>query len=307
LRKSLKKKLLFIKTNNLFYSNIQTFNHNNTNSNNIQTSRHFFSKFLVILPKMNHNCDCCGQKTFPKIARKANYQKLVDANLPKFKPVLEKSLNKDGVVEKCRNKYGVIVKSKSAQERKQKPTPCIVGGADRSGKVRFAQPMPCERFAPKSYWQDPCEKKDVVVCLPCKQGKPCSKETSKPVVANLRVHLPLEKPKTTQKPRQRDYMYRCESRELLASKMLAYCECVKRNGLQDRCPRTPCQGRPACTEKPWPNCWPSGGCHGIDYDRLNGVQRVNPALEYRTDKKICRPPKEESLQQFTVTLENYDL
>lgn len=50
-------------------------------------------------------------------------------------------------------------------------------------------------------------------------------------LGNVRIYLPPE-----EKPKpgfhQKDYAYRCESRELLGSKLLTYCLCVRRNGLQ---------------------------------------------------------------------------
>ncbi|XP_002019100.2 keratin, ultra high-sulfur matrix protein isoform X2 [Drosophila persimilis] len=49
----------------------------------------------------------------------------------------------------------------------------------------------------------------------------------------------------------------CRSRELRCGIMYTTCDCVKRNGLQDKCPRSACQGRPACLCFPYPNCGPS--------------------------------------------------
>ncbi|XP_037898561.1 keratin-associated protein 2-2-like [Glossina fuscipes] len=39
--------------------------------------------------------------------------------------------------------------------------------------------------------------------------------------------------------------------------MYTTCDCIKRNGLQDKCPRSLCQGRSACMCFPTPNCCPS--------------------------------------------------
>ncbi|XP_037959133.1 putative small proline-rich protein 5 [Teleopsis dalmanni] len=39
--------------------------------------------------------------------------------------------------------------------------------------------------------------------------------------------------------------------------MYTTCECIKRNGLQDKCPRSMCQGRSACMCFPTPNCCPA--------------------------------------------------
>lgn len=34
------------------------------------------------------------------------------------------------------------------------------------------------------------------------------------------------------------------------------CMCLHRNGLQDSCPLTQCQGQPQCLVTPWPVCPP---------------------------------------------------
>lgn len=49
----------------------------------------------------------------------------------------------------------------------------------------------------------------------------------------------------------------CRSRELRCGIMYTTCDCVKRNGLQDKCPRSMCQGRPACMCFPVPTCCPA--------------------------------------------------
>ncbi|EFN80019.1 keratin-associated protein 10-7 [Harpegnathos saltator] len=48
---------------------------------------------------------------------------------------------------------------------------------------------------------------------------------------------------------------RCKSYELRASIMYK-CECIKRNGLQDRCMMWDCMGRPECMTKLYPVCGP---------------------------------------------------
>jgi hypothetical protein len=68
---------------------------------------------------------------------------------------------------------------------------------------------------------------------------------------------------------------RCKSRELRASVLLTNCDCIKRNGLHDSCPRSECQvslsqkitvrqfhasfdqGKPCCLTKPQPLCSPA--------------------------------------------------
>ncbi|XP_017834921.1 chorion class high-cysteine HCB protein 13 isoform X1 [Drosophila busckii] len=49
----------------------------------------------------------------------------------------------------------------------------------------------------------------------------------------------------------------CRSRELRCGILYTTCDCVKRNGLQDKCPRAACQGRPACMCFPFPSCGPA--------------------------------------------------
>ncbi|XP_073823657.1 uncharacterized protein isoform X2 [Musca autumnalis] len=49
----------------------------------------------------------------------------------------------------------------------------------------------------------------------------------------------------------------CRSHELRSGIMYTTCDCIKRNGLQDKCPRSQCQGRSACMCLPTPNCCPS--------------------------------------------------
>ncbi|XP_063236359.1 uncharacterized protein LOC134538797 [Bacillus rossius redtenbacheri] len=46
--------------------------------------------------------------------------------------------------------------------------------------------------------------------------------------------------------------------ELRGGVLYSSCDCRRRNGLQDRCPRTGC-GIPECLDMPEPTCIPSGG------------------------------------------------
>ncbi|XP_054258824.1 uncharacterized protein LOC128983542 [Macrosteles quadrilineatus] len=50
-----------------------------------------------------------------------------------------------------------------------------------------------------------------------------------------------------------------KSQELIAGYMKKACDCLRRNGLQDQCELTQCQGRPLCLTTPVPLCPPSGG------------------------------------------------
>uniref|UniRef100_A0A1B0C6L6 Uncharacterized protein n=1 Tax=Glossina palpalis gambiensis TaxID=67801 RepID=A0A1B0C6L6_9MUSC len=78
--------------------------------------------------------------------------------------------------------------------------------------------------------------KDTPLCL-----QPCS-------VSSLEVEKSLEYLPTPKA---------CRSRELRCGIMYTTCDCIKRNGLQDKCPRSLCQGRSACMCFPTPNCCPS--------------------------------------------------
>ncbi|XP_050095167.1 late cornified envelope-like proline-rich protein 1 isoform X2 [Anopheles aquasalis] len=49
----------------------------------------------------------------------------------------------------------------------------------------------------------------------------------------------------------------CKSRELRGGNLIMTCECLKRNGLQNDCPRTECQAKPCCLTKPEASCCPS--------------------------------------------------
>ncbi|XP_055850663.1 keratin-associated protein 5-3-like [Episyrphus balteatus] len=49
----------------------------------------------------------------------------------------------------------------------------------------------------------------------------------------------------------------CHSRELRAGIMYTNCECWKRNGLQDQCPRSMCQGQCCAMGQSAPSCCPS--------------------------------------------------
>ncbi|KAI4502774.1 hypothetical protein M0802_001818 [Mischocyttarus mexicanus] len=44
--------------------------------------------------------------------------------------------------------------------------------------------------------------------------------------------------------------------EMRGGVLYSKCMCLHRNGLQDSCPLTQCQGQPQCLVKPWPICPP---------------------------------------------------
>ncbi|XP_014606063.1 PREDICTED: keratin-associated protein 10-7-like [Polistes canadensis] len=66
---------------------------------------------------------------------------------------------------------------------------------------------------------------------------------------------------------------RCKSYDLRAS-IMHRCECIRRNGLQDRCMMWDCMGRPECLTKLYPVCGP-GACALL---KLTDLGDVNVAL-----------------------------
>ncbi|XP_012267359.1 uncharacterized protein LOC105692617 [Athalia rosae] len=51
-----------------------------------------------------------------------------------------------------------------------------------------------------------------------------------------------------------------KSRELRAGILYTSCGCLHRDGLQDCCPRSDCQGQAGCLTKPWAECPPGMLC-----------------------------------------------
>ncbi|KAB0794865.1 hypothetical protein PPYR_11704 [Photinus pyralis] len=84
---------------------------------------------------------------------------------------------------------------------------------------------------------------DVMVCYKTKSTPPVNK-----VKQNVEQTEILNKP---------NVVVTCKSRELLGGILYVGCDCGKKNGLQDDCRRTQCQGSPACLAKPEPTCCPS--------------------------------------------------
>ncbi|GLV34417.1 uncharacterized protein CBL_09665 [Carabus blaptoides fortunei] len=97
----------------------------------------------------------------------------------------------------------------------------------------------------------------------------CQSETEEPIsfgelyakAPNMMVCFKRARDKTsgsvsTKNAKNRVNEKRAKSRELRAGILYVGCDCEKRNGLQDQCPRSECQGRPPCLTKP-PTCPPS--------------------------------------------------
>ncbi|XP_022908044.1 uncharacterized protein [Onthophagus taurus] len=89
----------------------------------------------------------------------------------------------------------------------------------------------------------------------------------------------------------------CKSRELRASILYMSCDCIKRNGLQDDCPRWECHGACECLTLPDPSCCP-GRCAIVHRDgpfvhRKNGLEEYQcyPAyVKMPGGPSPCSPP-----------------
>lgn len=64
------------------------------------------------------------------------------------------------------------------------------------------------------------------------------------------------------------------SRELRGGRLIADCNCTRRNGLQYDCPRSDCQGREICLTKPFPKCCPS--LFANRFENVSMGKRTNP-------------------------------
>ncbi|KAK9890715.1 hypothetical protein WA026_012064 [Henosepilachna vigintioctopunctata] len=101
----------------------------------------------------------------------------------------------------------------------------------------------------------PPEPPDVLVCYKCKTSK-TSKKAPK-------INYGME-------------LCESKSRELRGGILYIGCDCERKNGLQDNCLRTGCQGSPECLTSP-PSCLPSQYCNGKHLlkkmrNRRNGKQ-----------------------------------
>ncbi|RZC37920.1 keratin-associated protein 9-1-like [Asbolus verrucosus] len=98
----------------------------------------------------------------------------------------------------------------------------------------------------------------VPVCNPCPEEQPC-------VPCNPpQMMVCYRRPKCSNGSGKRS-----KSRELRASILHVGCDCEKRNGLQDDCPRSECRGSPECMTKPDPTCGPSEFSNGKHLGKRN--------------------------------------
>lgn len=71
------------------------------------------------------------------------------------------------------------------------------------------------------------------------------------------------------------------SRELRGGRLISSCNCVRRNGLQDDCERSECQGRSKCLTRPFPKCCPS-----IFANRFEAISMGKRTNSHQSDRKI---------------------
>lgn len=71
-----------------------------------------------------------------------------------------------------------------------------------------------------------------------------------------------------------------QSRELRGGRLLANCNCTRRNGLQYDCPRSECQGSAVCLTKPHPKCCPA--LFGNRFEEVSMGKHTNPEGARRT-------------------------
>lgn len=64
------------------------------------------------------------------------------------------------------------------------------------------------------------------------------------------------------------------SRELRGGKLIANCNCTRRNGLQYDCQRSECQGHPVCLTRPYAKCCPS--LFANRFEEISMGKRTNP-------------------------------
>lgn len=134
------------------------------------------------------------------------------------------------------------------------------------------------------------------------------------------VHQHFHRKRSSSKSRGKK-LRPCKSRELRAGNLFVGCDCEKRNGLQDSCPRTDCLGQPECLTYPNPTCPPSQFCNGKHLEkkkaaylaRMEALKTMraqkcdpgcplNPAEKAQPIQEPCEPgcpgPKNSDQQNF---------
>ncbi|RZB38894.1 hypothetical protein BDFB_012173 [Asbolus verrucosus] len=115
-----------------------------------------------------------------------------------------------------------------------------------------------------------------VCCPPCLQDV-VKEAPTPPQPPDTMVCYKIEKKekrkasRNTKKQEQPKRTKRAKSRELRGGILYGGCDCEKRYGLQDDCPRTGCHGSPECLTKPDPICGPSEFSNGKHLGKKFGI------------------------------------
>ncbi|KAK9694716.1 GAG-pre-integrase domain [Popillia japonica] len=129
----------------------------------------------------------------------------------------------------------------------------------------------------------PCPPPCVPVANPCPEEQPCVPCNPPQMMVCYRM------PKTTP-------VRRSKSRELRASVLYTTCDCIKRNGLQDDCPRSECHGQPECLTLPEPSCGPAEAARTFTISKFGKNKNLEQYQCYPAYVKLpggpspCAPP-----------------
>ncbi|XP_043475623.1 uncharacterized protein LOC122507129 [Leptopilina heterotoma] len=103
------------------------------------------------------------------------------------------------------------------------------------------------------------QKPPTYLCIPIKEEKSNSSNQNKEL-KNLKRIETKEKVKKKKKGKknvdEEEDLCSFMNPEMRGGVLYTKCDCLIRNGLQDDCPLTLCQGQPDCLIKPWPLCPP---------------------------------------------------
>ncbi|XP_076663241.1 uncharacterized protein LOC143366229 [Andrena cerasifolii] len=104
-----------------------------------------------------------------------------------------------------------------------------------------------------------CELKAAVTALECYHNMDMIKQNQRNPTTRLPPMRILELECSTNKCADPSPMCAPELKfpEMRSGILYTRCYCVHRDGLQDDCPLTQCQGQPDCLCKPWPVCPPA--------------------------------------------------
>ncbi|KAI4470447.1 atp-dependent rna helicase dbp3 [Holotrichia oblita] len=129
----------------------------------------------------------------------------------------------------------------------------------------------------------PCPPPCVPVTNPCPEEQPCVPCNPPQMMVCYRM------PKANS-------VKRSNSRELRASVLYTTCDCIKRNGLQDDCPRSECHGQPECLTLPEPTCGPAEAARTFTMSKFGKNKNLEQYQCYPAYVKLpggpspCAPP-----------------